>query len=198
MAAALSRVLTLPVVEIITSFMELAPGGPDSDEILTLLMLQIRKNTVDEDANYDDAESYEIRVGEKYMFRLDVQTPKNADESDEDEDEDNHLSYAWEGNVLDGCLVKQQEGDLDPHRPWSHWVVIGESVNRPATPQGFREMRIELLDRLKCAERDGLCPKARGRQFCNPDMQTVRFVRVPGAQYCTRCCLHLAFQGAVP
>ena len=48
MATALTGVLTRPVAQIVAGFMEFAPGVPDSDALLTAMMLKIRKKFVDE------------------------------------------------------------------------------------------------------------------------------------------------------
>jgi len=189
MAAALSRVLTLPVVEIITSFMEFAPGVPDTDELLQTLMLQIRKKYVDE-IEYCTNET-SIRVGEKYAFRLWVDRP-HEEEDDEDEDA---LDYSLVGKILYGKLEIFLEGDLAPE-PYTNGYAVGGIVGRPATPQGFRYLRSKLLGFIEHAERDGLCPKAPGRRLCLPSTPRVRYLRAAGTQYCTHCCLHMAFRGS--
>ena len=198
MAAALSRALTLPVTKIITSFMEFAPGVPDTDELLKTMMLQIRKKCVDNrgecvtrEASFPSETC--VKVGEKYMFKFEVRKTMDPNE-DEDEDED-HMDYSLADKEIHGWLVKKHEGPLGKY-PCSHWYGVEEVVWHPATPYFFRELRSELLSSLERAERDGLCPKAPGRRFCERDMQTVRFLRVPGCQYCIHCCMHLAFHGS--
>ena len=115
MAAALSRVLTLPVVEIIASFMDFAPGVPETDKLITLLMLQIRKNCVDnrkyssrESSMSNDVMETCVKVGERYRFKFEVRKavdPNEDDDEDEDEDED-HLVYSLVDKEIHGWLVK--------------------------------------------------------------------------------------------
>jgi len=99
MAAALSRKVTLPVANIIASFMEFAPGVPNTDELLIDMMLAIRKKYVDE-LEFMHNETT-IRVGEKYKIQLRVLS-KHFDEDD--------MSYSLDGLEISGYLMQLREG----------------------------------------------------------------------------------------
>ena len=183
--SSLAHVLPSSIAREVASFMEFAPGVPDSDVVINDLMLMIRKKFLDLLAF--QANGVYIRVGERYMLELTVEAA-NEDEDDRD--------YSLENKELHGYLLQLKEGFQTTEATFGHWSIIDDRVLRPATPTGFRELRLQLLKLVERAETNGLCPTAPGRPFCDQSCQTVRFVCAPRSRYCVHCCLHLAFRGS--
>ena len=186
MATALTGVLTRPVAQIVASFMEFAPGVRDTDVLLRAMMLKIRKKSVD-DRDCIISET-RVRACEKYEFNFEV-----LKRTDLDDDDDVDLSYSLEGKEIHGWMTRLTEGVLDP-RPWDNWIRIDYVIKRPAAPQGFRDLRSELLDLKRRVEKVGVCPTAPGRRACEEGYAGVRYVCAEGSKYCVNCCVHLAFR----
>ena len=124
MNTALTSVLTRPVAQIVASFMEFAPGVPDTDVLLRAMMLKMRKKMVDHRGTILGETC--VRVCEEYKFKFYVSHAALSRDDD---------SYSLQYKYIHGFLIQQRAGFREP------WIQIDYVITHPATPKGFREMR---------------------------------------------------------